>query len=98
MDQDEQIYIKAGVKMRDLRQRAKLSLEEVAKEMGFSYQQLQKYEKGANCISIGKLYKLAVFFKISPSAFFPGTEFEYVERLCKLENRLSEIKNITDLL
>ena len=54
---------------RKLRQ---LTLSELASQMNISYQQLQKYEKGANKISADKLFQLARILKANPVEFFPG--------------------------
>ena len=40
--------------------------------LGVSYQQIQKYETGANRVSAGRLYLLARRLEVSPSWFFEG--------------------------
>jgi transcriptional regulator with XRE-family HTH domain len=47
-------------------------LEQLAAEMGLTYQQVQKYETGGNRISASRLYDAAVILEISPSWFFQG--------------------------
>ena len=44
----------------------------MAKHLDISYQQLQKYETGANRLSCSALYVIANYLKVSPLAFFSG--------------------------
>lgn len=47
-----------------------LAQKAVAKYLGISIQQIQKYETGTNRISSGKLYHLAKLLKMSIDSFF----------------------------
>ncbi|MBW8304227.1 MAG: helix-turn-helix domain-containing protein, partial [Brevundimonas sp.] len=40
--------------------------------LGLTFQQIQKYEKGANRISASKLWDIARFFKVDIGYFFEG--------------------------
>lgn len=62
----------AGKAIRNLRQSKNLTLNEVAQKVRISYQQLQKYEKGVNRLSIDKLYDIARFLGMEIYNFFPG--------------------------
>lgn len=42
--------------------------------IGVTFQQVQKYEKGANRISASKLWDIAAFFKTDVAHFFQGLE------------------------
>lgn len=61
-----------GQKLRELRNRHKLSLQQLAGKFGIAYQQLQKYETGANRISARALYVMACYFKVPVSYFYEG--------------------------
>lgn len=53
-----------------------LSQERLADYLGLTFQQVQKYEKGANRVSAGRLYQLAQLLDVTVSFFFddmPGT-------------------------
>jgi transcriptional regulator with XRE-family HTH domain len=56
------------------RRRAELGLtqEHLAVSLGISYQQVQKYETGANRISAGRLYQIARRLEIPVGMFFEG--------------------------
>ena len=54
------------------RKARKLSQVQVAKKIGVTFQQIQKYESGINRVSASTLYKLAMLFDVSPADFFYG--------------------------
>lgn len=58
--------VRMGERLQKLRIECKLTQREVAKAMGVSGAQLQKYEKGINCLSATALYRAAVFMGVSP--------------------------------
>jgi transcriptional regulator with XRE-family HTH domain len=45
---------------------------DLGRALGLTFQQVQKYEKGANRISASKLWDIARFFKVDISYFFEG--------------------------
>lgn len=64
-DKIDTIKKEIGVIIQNLRISGGKSRVEVAKAIGVSHQQLQKYERGKNVISIGRLITLAEYFGIS---------------------------------
>lgn len=60
-----------GKKIRHVRKTAGLSMVELAEKLGISYQQVQKYEIGANRVSAGILYEIACLFVLDIRDFFP---------------------------
>ena len=65
-------YVAKRLKAR--RRQMKLSQQDVAHQLGISYQQVQKYESGYNRISAGKLFALAHIFEVSVNHFFVGLD------------------------
>lgn len=65
-----EIDIAVGQRLQQLRRSADLSQKVVAKQLGISFQQLQKYEKGVNRISAGRLWELAQLFGVTPNHFY----------------------------
>lgn len=61
-----------GRNLRELRHNAGFTQEEVARHLGVSFQQVQKYENGTNRLSAARLYTLMNLFGIECSAFFKG--------------------------
>lgn len=59
-----------GYHLRTLRQRQGLTLQELARRLGISYQQIQKYEKGESAISGHRLYELSRLLAVPCEAFF----------------------------
>ena len=49
-----------------------MSQHELGRQLGISFQQIQKYEGGTNRISASALFRLAQIFGVSPSHFYEG--------------------------
>jgi len=64
------IDVHVGERLRTRRTLLGLSQIAVAEAMGFSFQQLQKYERGTNRISASRLYDLSRILDIDIGYFF----------------------------
>lgn len=62
-----------GLRIRVRRVELQLSQSDLAKLLGVSFQQIQKYEKGVNRIGPGRLEQLAAALGAPVSFFFGGT-------------------------
>jgi transcriptional regulator with XRE-family HTH domain len=51
-----------------------LTQTELGKSIGVTFQQVQKYEQGANRVGGGRLYKIADVLQVPISAFFEGAD------------------------
>jgi transcriptional regulator with XRE-family HTH domain len=65
-----------GSRLRLRRTMLRISQEKLAAELGLTYQQVQKYERGVNRISASRLYQLCRILKVSISFFFESIEAE----------------------
>jgi transcriptional regulator with XRE-family HTH domain len=61
-----------GERVRLRRIMLKMSQTELGGKIGVTFQQLQKYEKGANRIGASRLYQLAQILNVPPGFFFEG--------------------------
>tara|TARA_R100001594_G_C4032985_1_gene261661 strand:+ start:945 stop:1223 length:279 start_codon:yes stop_codon:yes gene_type:complete len=61
-----------GKKLRFRRLELGLNQTKVGEALGFSFQQIQKYEKGTNAVSSLGLLRLANFFKVPITYFYEG--------------------------
>jgi len=77
-----------GKKIRFYRGKYRWPLKTLADEIGFSLQQLQRYEQGENKISASLLYKFASVFNVKIDAFFEGLQ------QCANGNQVGDAKNI----
>jgi transcriptional regulator with XRE-family HTH domain len=64
--------VQIGASIRAHRLIAGMSQSDLAKQLGVSFQQVQKYEKGANRVGAGRLPQIAEIFDIPISALFKG--------------------------
>lgn len=61
------VDLKTGIVLQRLRKRAGISQEALAVRVGVSTQQIQKYEKGENRVSTGRLFDIAEVLGTTPS-------------------------------
>jgi transcriptional regulator with XRE-family HTH domain len=61
-------------KVRLFRLQAGMSQSELAAQLGVTFQQVQKYEKGLNRIGAGRLFEIARVLNLQVQAFFPLAE------------------------
>lgn len=62
------IYVGGRVRMR--RMMVKMSQEKLGQQLGITFQQVQKYERGTNRIGASRLQKIASVLGVAPSFFF----------------------------
>ena len=84
------VYIGQRLKLR--RTILKMSQDELASMVGVTFQQIQKYESGANRISASKLFVFSKILNVDISFFFEGLERKVpnVEILCGDMDKVSE--------
>ena len=58
-------------KLRNYRKQLGLSQADIAKQLGVTFQQIQKYEAGLNRIGAGRLFQFASIFGIPMQELFP---------------------------
>ena len=61
-----------GSRVRLRRQMMEMSREKLGEELGVTFQQVQKYERGANRIGAGRLWHLARVLEVPVSFFYDG--------------------------
>ena len=61
-----------GEQIRSRRHALNMSQEHLGKELGVSFQQIQKYESGANRISATRLYEICQVFDVPIASMFDG--------------------------
>ena len=63
-----------GQRIRWRRRELKLSQEQLADLLSLTFQQVQKYEKGVNRVSAGRLYEIASVMGVGVNYFYDGAE------------------------
>jgi transcriptional regulator with XRE-family HTH domain len=72
MEGPDPIDVHVGRRVRMLRTLKGLSQERLGRALGVSFQQLQKYESGANRISASVLFRASQALDVPVSSFFEG--------------------------
>jgi transcriptional regulator with XRE-family HTH domain len=62
--------LQVGERLAALRKARGLSQGELGQKLGITFQQVQKYERGTNRISAGRLYEIAVILGVGIQYFF----------------------------
>ncbi len=70
----DEIDIEIGKRLNQARVAAGLTQTELGVQLGISFQQVQKYEKGRNRIGGGRLYKIARVLGVKITYFFDDVE------------------------
>ncbi len=70
----DSIDIEIGKRVRRARVAAGLTQTQLADQLGITFQQVQKYEKGVNRIGGGRLYKIARILGVKITYFFDDVE------------------------
>ena len=70
------VYIYVGQRIRERRKLLKMSQTQLAEMMGFSYQQIQKYETGSSQMSVSKLLQFGKILNVPPLFFYEGAKLE----------------------
>ena len=89
------VAVRFGLNLRRLRSLAGLSQAELGRRLGISFQQVQKYERGANNVSVVTLQRLKRLLGCELDDFFAGPDGEGAadesgwERQQRLARRLS---------
>lgn len=68
------IDVHVGGRVKVKRKSMKLTQQDLAKALGLTFQQVQKYERGANRISASKLHKISQTLEEPIAFFFDGLD------------------------
>ena len=66
------VDVHVGRQLKQIRTLRRLSQTDVARRLGLSFQQIQKYEIGSNRIAASRLFELANILDVPTSFFFEG--------------------------
>lgn len=83
-----------ATRIRACRKERGLSQSDLAKQLGVTFQQVQKYEKGINRIGAGRLYELARIFQVPIQALYPDSD----ESVARAEYGVSDAKQISEFV
>jgi transcriptional regulator with XRE-family HTH domain len=61
-----------GHRVRSIRMLRGMAQEELGRQLGLTFQQVQKYEKGVNRIGAGRLYDIAGILGVKVQDFYDG--------------------------
>lgn len=74
MNNPDPVDVHVGQRVRARRKMLGLSQTQLGKELGVTFQQVQKYERGTNRIGSSRLFRLSSALDVPVSYFFEGAE------------------------
>lgn len=100
-DNDRAMSVEIGQRLRGVRNAAGMSQSELGEQIGVTFQQVQKYEKGTNRVSVPKLIQICKVLGCAPAVFIePHLEAQSIDggpllaRLTAAEGKLAKIRNL----
>jgi transcriptional regulator with XRE-family HTH domain len=88
------VDVEVGHRIRIERLSRGLSQTALANQLGVTFQQVQKYEKGVNRVGAGRLTKIAEVLGVAVGSFFTGQEM-LVDGQAKVPGEASPLKLLT---
>lgn len=70
------VDVHVGQRLRERRTQLGMSQETLAKSSGITFQQVQKYERATNRISVSRIFEFASVLKVTIDYFFRGMDGE----------------------
>lgn len=70
-----------GRRLRELRNKNRLSQQKLGEMLDITFQQIQKYEKGVNRICASRLYEISKLLGEDVSFFYENLDFDIEERM-----------------
>jgi transcriptional regulator with XRE-family HTH domain len=94
---DADLYV--GARVRERRITIGMSQEQLAALVGVTYQQMHKYERGINRISVGRLWALSLALAVDVSFFFEGLGSSVVRLPTTRQSRQTQnlVENVAQL-
>jgi len=89
------VDVEVGHRIRIERLARGLSQTALANQLGVTFQQVQKYEKGVNRVGAGRLTKIAEVLGVPVGAFFTGKEVLDSEERAQGSDEASPLKLLT---
>ena len=91
------IDVHVGSRVRMRRNILGCSQEKLGSSLGITFQQIQKYERGANRIGSSRLYTISKILDVPVSYFFDNMPDEITDNICKKINDNEQSPTIDDM-
>jgi transcriptional regulator with XRE-family HTH domain len=89
----DNVDIHVGKRLRRRRRLLGLTQEDLGRAIGTRFQQVQKYECGANRVTVSRLYRLALALQVPATYFFEGLPEPEPPKPTKAEEISNDVLN-----
>jgi transcriptional regulator with XRE-family HTH domain len=83
--------VEIGFRIRKIRQQKNITQSDLAKKLGISFQQLQKYELGHNRVSAARIIDIAQIFEVTPNDILQVAEINQTAEKSANENHVEHL-------
>jgi transcriptional regulator with XRE-family HTH domain len=90
--------VEVGRRIRARRVQCKMSQTNLGKPLGVTFQQIQKYERGVNSVSSGRLKQISMLLQVPMSFFYGSDETEKTSETALSPTRLFGLLSRRDTL
>jgi transcriptional regulator with XRE-family HTH domain len=91
------VDVAVGKRIRQLRKERRITQSELAKSIGLTFQQIQKYEKARNRISASKLVEIADIFDVEVAELFLPVQSQEEKTLATEDERAQLIQSVQSM-
>lgn len=92
---DIDVHVHVGKRLRVRRSLVGVTQERLGADLGISFQQIQKYERGVNRISAGRLFEIGRLLDLPIGCFYEGIGVSCNDKIPET-SEIKEIGNIFD--
>lgn len=92
------VDVHVGKRIRQRRWLTGMTQQQLAEQVGIKFQQIQKYETGANRVSASRIWDIADALEVPVSFFFEGLETDASGHTSKVPTDLMGDKEALDLV
>jgi transcriptional regulator with XRE-family HTH domain len=93
----DSISAEIGARIREVREERAISQQDLGKMLGMSFQQIQKYERGSNSISISRLFQISIALDITIEHLISGVVPTKEKQILIEESDVLPVDECTDL-
>ena len=90
--------VEFGQRVKELRMKKGVTQEELAEEINYTFEHINKIERGRNGCSVDLLLELSAYFQVSTDYLLTGRDYRNMVAKKQLENVINELSSVVRLM